>query len=213
MSRLWFTSDTHFGHENLITKMGRTAFATIEEHDAAVLAAINSRVGWNDRLVHLGDFAWHGAVGAYRMKIQCKHILFVIGNHDKALKCKNTFGEIPDMREIKLSNGIAAICTHYPMAYWNKSHHGSYNLYGHCHAQREAALDAIWPDRRALDVGVDNALRLLGHPGPFSEQDVIDLIGNRPGHDDVAFYEAFKAAKRVGPTSSVTKRPEEETGR
>lgn len=189
---LFFTSDTHFGHENLLIKMGRTGFASIEDHDAQVLDQINTLVGRTDRLVLLGDFAWHGAVGKYRQQIRCRHILFVIGNHDKRLKCTNVFGDIPDMRWIKLSNGVKAVCTHYPLAFWDKSHHGSYHFYGHCHAQREATLDTVFPGRRSLDVGIDNARLLLGAPRPFRETELIDLMESRPGHDPISFYEGLK---------------------
>lgn len=79
MSNIFFISDTHFGHEKLVGKGaagfskpmhgescgdGESArpFATIEEHDEALLKNWNSVVGVNDTVYHLGDFAVGGDI-------------------------------------------------------------------------------------------------------------------------------------------------------
>jgi len=40
----------------------------------------------------------------------------------------------------------------------------------------EAHLDAVIPNRRSLDVGVDNAYRLLGEWRPFAIDEIITLL-------------------------------------
>jgi hypothetical protein len=47
-----------------------------------------------------------------------------------------------------------------------------------------------------MDCGVDNALKLLGEIRPFSEDEIIDILGSRPGHDDVAWYEEQRKARK-----------------
>jgi hypothetical protein len=39
--------------------------------------------------------------------------------------------------------------SHYPHAYWPRSHKGCLHVYGHVHAEREATLDAALPGRRS----------------------------------------------------------------
>jgi calcineurin-like phosphoesterase family protein len=79
--------------------------------------------------------------------------------------------------------------SHYPHAYWPSSHHGSFHFYGHCHTQREETLDQVFPGRRSIDVGVDNAALLFNDYIPLSERCLIDYLIQQPGHDPVSFYE------------------------
>ena len=65
-------------------------------------------------------------------------------------------------------------------------------VYGHVHDQREATLNAIWPERRAMDCGVDSAKRILERYCPFSEDEVYDILSKRKGHDPVEFYLALR---------------------
>lgn len=78
----WFTSDTHFGHANIIPYCGRP-FRDVTEMNGALIHNWNVRVRASDRVIHLGDFAlgpkdlWRG----YRQALNGR-ILFVVGNHD-----------------------------------------------------------------------------------------------------------------------------------
>lgn len=38
-----------------------------------------------------------------------------------------------------------------------------------------------------MDVGVDNAKHLLGEYRPFSEDDIISILGAQPGHHPISF--------------------------
>jgi hypothetical protein len=46
----------------------------------------------------------------------------------------------------------------------------------------EDYLDSMWPERRSMDVGVDNAFRIFGEYRPFSEYDILNLLSTRKGH-------------------------------
>jgi calcineurin-like phosphoesterase family protein len=67
------------------------------------------------------------------------------------------------------------------MALWDGSHRGNVQLYGHSHANAEAKLDQMMPDRRSMDVGVDNAFRLLGEYRPFSLEEISQIMDDRNG--------------------------------
>lgn len=51
---VYFTADTHFGHENIIKFCDRP-FASVEEMDETLIANWNGRVRANDTVFILGD--------------------------------------------------------------------------------------------------------------------------------------------------------------
>lgn len=169
MSRHFFVSDTHWGHANILKYCVRP-FLSDEElhfinegqefkvsreslriHDETILDNINEVVRPKDILWHLGDFAWgdYETVKYYRNKIKCRTVNLIWGNHDQR-SIKNLFSETFDQVMIKV-NGYNIMLNHYPMRSWDKSHYGSWQLYGHVHG-------AIPDDPTVLqiDVGVDS---------------------------------------------------------
>ena len=82
---IWFTSDTHFGHENMLRLSDRPWSAVAQMNDAMV-ANINSKVAADDELYILGDFSFKMTVqDAYELRksITCKRVHLLPGNHDK----------------------------------------------------------------------------------------------------------------------------------
>jgi calcineurin-like phosphoesterase family protein len=82
MSRIFLTSDTHFGHENII-KYCKRPFANAKQMDDALIANWNEVVGPEDVVWHLGDFAlcddWR------KREILCSLNgvkKLILGNHD-----------------------------------------------------------------------------------------------------------------------------------
>jgi calcineurin-like phosphoesterase family protein len=192
----FFTADLHLDHENIL-KITDRPFTSVLDHDEHVLENINRLVGRTDRLFVLGDVAWH-SIGNHIDRIVCKDIHLVWGNHDRANFGKK-FKTAEDVAEIKIGakpNEHKVWLSHYAHAYWPCSHRGSFHLYGHTHRQREETLDTLFPGRRSMDVGVDNARHLLGEMRPFSEHEIIEILGSRPGHDQIEFYDQFQAKLR-----------------
>lgn len=197
----FFTADTHFGHNAIVKMMGRVAptgalMASMEEHDMLLINTINKYVGKQDELFVIGDFAWDRP-GFYRDKIQCRKINLVLGNHDKKQKSSNVFGQTPEVMRTKAYNlsrkdYVKLYLCHYPTAYWDGSHRGWAHLYGHTHGQREEYLDLLEPQRRSMDIGVDNIFRLYGEYRPLSEWEVYDYMAKRSGHDDIRFYHDYQ---------------------
>lgn len=186
----WYTADLHLGHNNLARMRG---YNDTYAHDAMIIDNINRYVQPKDRLFIVGDFAWKRPQ-SYRPRIACKQIVFIRGNHDTHQDCLRAFGTVHDIfvqRKFGANNEPLIMC-HYPMAYWDRSHYGSYHVYGHMHSNREATLEAMMPNRRALDVGVDNAKRLLGEYRPFAKADILALLDGRRGHDDIAYYQSLR---------------------
>lgn len=155
----WFTADTHFGHRNIITHCNRP-FADECEMDEQLLDNINLLVAPSDTLYHLGDFArYHRTFAAYRDRIRCRNIVLVLGNHDPQTRSGQPKNRFLDMfSRVYLSLQIAPlvggarqpmVLSHYAMRTWNRSHRGSWNLFGHSHG--------MLPDNgsKSFDVGVD----------------------------------------------------------
>jgi len=193
-------ADPHFAHTGIIGMMARVdttgkLFTNIEDHDNQLLDTINKVVDRNDHLVIAGDFAY-GKPSKYRAKINCKHIHFVMGNHDRVKASENAFGTVRDTMTVKITDGAErrdkVVVTHYPNFYWDGSHRGYYHVYGHVHGQREDYMDMVEPERRSMDVGVDNIYRLFGYFGPISESQIYEVLGDRKGHDQLDHYREYQ---------------------
>ena len=77
---IWFTSDTHFGHANIIKYCVRP-WKTVEEMNEALVANWNATVGVRDEVWHLGDFAFREALHDFVPRLRGR-INLVLGNHD-----------------------------------------------------------------------------------------------------------------------------------
>jgi len=169
---IYFTADTHFGHVGILKHQPHRRFATIEDMDAHLIDSINRVVGRNELWI-LGDFAWNKC-GHYRMRIKAKQVHIVTGNHDKP-SLRKCVSSMRDMVYRKF-DGQKFHLTHYPMIAWRTREHGSIHLYGHCHGAMEKKLNALYPGRRAMDVGIDNSYFLTGEFRPFSLDEILERL-------------------------------------
>lgn len=148
-----FTSDTHFGHANIIRYCNRP-FKSVLEMDECMISNWNQKVSKDDTVYHLGDFAfgryWED-IDKYRKRLNGK-IHLIKGNHDKSkLFFRHGFTNFNwnSFQEIKVQGQDITLC-HYALRVWNKSHHGAWHLYGHSHG---SLMDD--PNSLSFDVGVD----------------------------------------------------------
>ena len=116
----------------------------------------NEKVAQDDDVYHLGDFAYETPAKIARIADSLNGRIHIIkGNHDKSLlQCKNSFEWIKDYHELKIADPevgsrLIVLC-HYAMRVWNKSHHGSWHLYGHTHGHLPDEITSL-----SFDVGVD----------------------------------------------------------
>jgi len=153
---IFFTSDTHWGHYNIIEYCSRP-WTTVEEMNEGLIYRWNSVVGPRDTVYHLGDFCMGGKskpnIWLSRLN---GHIHLIRGNHDRYVKDQG-FASVQYYRELKV-NKQKIVLLHYPMRTWNGSHKNkpSWHLFGHVHGSMTVkhgrkTLD----DCLAMDVGVD----------------------------------------------------------
>lgn len=151
--QVWFTSDTHFGHTNVIRYSNRP-FRDKEEMDEAMIANWNARVQPGDIVYHLGDvfFCQEPVAMSILRRLNGQKFL-IYGNHDKLIKrserLRSMFVKCADYHEVTIEGQSIILC-HYPMITWNKSHHGSWMLHGHCHGNLKYPFEA-----KIHDAGVD----------------------------------------------------------
>jgi len=214
---VYFTSDTHFFHNNIIKYSNRPFLTDADKRaleanggnwhrgdwkgngssnwritDEAVrtmndtlIDNINKVVGENDTLWHLGDWAFAPKQEYYRTcklirdRILCKNVYLIWGNHDR-IEINNIFSGTFGLHQINVNKQKIVLC-HYAMAVWDGSHRGTICLYGHSHANAEEWLNKTMPGRRSLDVGVDNAYKLLGDYRPFSFEEIANIMAKRKG--------------------------------
>ncbi len=144
---VFFTADTHFGHEN-IRKHCRRPFGTVEEMDEAIISNWNGTVAAGDLVYIIGDFAWLDH-SRYLARLKGKKIL-IKGNHDKMSQvCLRNFTEVHQLLARSLDKHLVVMC-HYCMAVWPSSCHGAWHLHGHSHGRIKE-----FPDLPRCDIGVD----------------------------------------------------------
>jgi calcineurin-like phosphoesterase family protein len=151
MPNIWFTSDTHFGHYNIIKYCNRPFKDTVEMNET-IIRNWNNVVKETDFVYHLGDFAYGKDVTNFDMYFNRLNgfIVLIEGNHDQlASMNKHKFYSYKKMHEIRYNDQDVILC-HYAMRIWNKSHHGAWHLYGHSHGTLPDDIHAL-----SFDVGVD----------------------------------------------------------
>ena len=80
--RVFFTSDTHFYHANIINFCGRP-FKNVEVMNETLIANWNSVVGPDDIVFHLGDFCLGGSAEWTNILNRLNgKIYLIVGNHD-----------------------------------------------------------------------------------------------------------------------------------
>jgi calcineurin-like phosphoesterase family protein len=113
----------------------RISPASIDRMNTAMIDNINAVVKPNDVLWHLGDVFWghnnFDFAKSIRDRINCKTIHHVWGNHDEP-EIVSLFASSQHYAEVVVEHQKIFMC-HYPMRAWDKSHKGSWQLYGHVH--------------------------------------------------------------------------------
>lgn len=172
-NRAFVSSDHHFNHRKILEYCERP-FDSPEEMNAAFVSNHNKIVRPNDFVFFLGDFAFHPATTKKFLEQLNGRIHFIWGNHDKRTKkvirslCEWTGG----LKVIVGGKRKKITLCHFPMESWDGSNWGHLHFHGHCHGTRT-------PTPGMLDVGIDNAYKLLGEYRPFSIQEAIEFVPKR----------------------------------
>jgi calcineurin-like phosphoesterase family protein len=194
-NNVWFTSDTHYGHSNLVRGVTNWRnvegeipieqvrnFSTVEDMNELMVENINKNVNPSDWLIHLGDWSFGGydKIQEFREQINCNNIVLILGNHDHHIqreipKFKKMFNHITHYEELKVTRGNnpsnTMVLCHYPIISWNQMHHGSFMLHGHQHLKGER----IFGQGKRMDIGLSGSEEF----SPYHIEEIINLLSNR----------------------------------
>ena len=171
--KIWFTSDLHFGHRNVIRFCNRP-WCDEKQMGLGLINNWNETVSDEDIVFVLGDTFWFNdsrSIKKVLSQLKGKDIYILPGNHDDF----NAYHRVDDPR-IHLCEDIVALwleseenlvwpkkimevwLTHYPMMTWPHRENGAIQLFGHIHSQQgrtegvDQDLPLYWNQR---DVGCD----------------------------------------------------------
>jgi len=160
---LWFTSDTHFCHENVLRFSSRP-FKDVREMNETLIRNWNETVSENGIVFHLGDFCmgsskeWNDILSRLNGRIY-----LILGNHDfRNIKqaFMSRFEMVAQQMTIRVG-GQSIILNHNPFLAYGGAYRGTWQIFGHVHSGPLSHTSLDLPRLKMLsplqyDVGVDN---------------------------------------------------------
>ena len=127
---IFFTSDTHFFHGNIIRYCNRP-FDSIDAMNEGMIQRWNNRVGPEDTVYHLGDVVINRRALKTLARLNGDKVL-IKGNHD-IFRLEEYTPHFRDIRGYHVMNGM--ILSHIPLHPESLGRFGV-NIHGHLHANR-----------------------------------------------------------------------------
>ena len=167
---IYFTSDLHLGHKNII-KLCHRPFASLEEMDETLVSNWNQVVTNGDTVYIIGDLMFRTQNHPLDVlkRLRGKKNL-ILGNHDRGwlnkIEAADFFKSVESYSEISDGKRKLALC-HYPMMSWGGTGKGSYLIHGHIHNNRDAAY---WPLLASMDHALNASVEInLYKPVTFDQ--------------------------------------------
>jgi calcineurin-like phosphoesterase family protein len=145
----YFSTDWHLDHANVI-KYDNRPFKDVREMNKTIIDNYNKIVKPNDNFYFLGDFCFNIRNAEEHLSKLNGNLFFIKGNHDKQdmIRLYQRYGTyLGEQKKIKVQ-GQEIVLNHYGMRVWDKSHHGTWCLYGHSHGSLPDD-----PNSLSMDVG------------------------------------------------------------
>ena len=186
--KVWITSDTHYNHKNICRGTSKWThasnmrnFDTLSHMNETIINNINEVVGYDDVLIHLGDWSFGGfeSIAEFRNRIVCKQVSLVLGNHDHHIEnnrdgIQDLFAHVTHYTRMEVKTKDTThkfVLQHFPIISWQDMAKGTFHLFGHMHLP---ANKKMMPGR-SMDVGMDgNNLK------PYELKSIINTLSGRP---------------------------------
>ncbi len=169
-SNVFFMSDLHYGHKNIID-IDKRPFQDIEEMNTYIVEELKTKLRPTDILFDLGDLFWKSSnIKICREvidSIPTKNLYKVMGNHDPYKHYLDSLtnslfdrfiqvGDIFDIRIDYEGKEYEIALSHYPILDWNHMYSGGLHIYGHTHGHTDSWVSR--GSRLMVDVGFSASL-------------------------------------------------------
>ena len=185
-SDVYFISDFHLFHKNVI-KFDNRPFTRpdgspdVNAMHETIINNWNNTVTDNDVVFYLGDLCFGRPEWANNIIFALSgKIHFIMGNHDKYKDIikYNRFESVNDYVDLNIigdnNPNLHFALMHYPIYSWNRAHHGSYMVHGHCHGNlHHGETSDFYVGRKVIDVGCN----LIDYT-PISYKEIINKLKN-----------------------------------
>lgn len=200
--KIFFTSDLHFGHENVI-RFDNRPFNTVEEMDEEMIKRWNTKVGKGDIVYVLGDFIWKAATNEAVSIIRRLNgqIILIKGNHDRFLHnaaAKKALAGIKDYDDIcvTLEDGTTRRCilSHYFIPFYNGHRYQAIHLHGHSHFTEESAEEVRITtelNEKGYDLKIYNVGCMYWNYTPVTLDEILERKAYGQANKNVGFRSRF----------------------
>lgn len=143
--KVFFTSDLHIGHENVLIFDNRP-FKSLEEMKQEIIRRWNEKVRPGDLVYVLGDMIWKMQDHEVHelLKALNGQIILIKGNHDRFWKNSKTQKLLAGIKDkdnisVTLNDGtnVRVILSHYFEPFYLGQRYNGVHLYGHFHDSQE----------------------------------------------------------------------------
>lgn len=164
--KLFFIADPHFHHENSVKFFRGHRFSSLQEMEDTLVHHWNTKVEEQDLVIVAGDFSFghKKEISDVLERLNGRKCL-IKGNHDKLTQktYEDLFEWVKDIYKMTVKVSLPSgettsrriVISHYPMAAWPESFHGSWLICGHTHGMMRESLPTTLDHGLLLDVGVD----------------------------------------------------------
>lgn len=160
---VFFTSDTHFFHKNVIEYCNRP-FNNVEEMNEGIINLWNEVVPKDGIVFHLGDVCFGGKTRLEAVVPRLNGTIYLIrGNHDVKNIPPYLFKDVYEQLMIKVVGDEEIpeqkiFMHHFPFLTWPEKEQGCWQLFGHLHLKNDINNRNPIKDKLSinqLEIGVD----------------------------------------------------------
>ena len=191
MSNIYWSADTHIGHQSILKYMPERPYVTeldTTAHDKWLIDLWQKTASKHDKIYFAGDLTLYKSEDARRLLEQLPGEKYLaVGNHDGRIKAhSNYFRKVAQIMEITikpsmyevLSEELCIVLCHYPLLDWPGKQQRAVMLHGHCHGTMDD-YNANSANLR-FDIGIDGALAKQAD-GLIDMKTLYDAIFNKTG--------------------------------
>lgn len=185
--KLFFTSDPHFFHGNII-KFCNRPFNNNEEQAEELIRLWNEKVPIDGIVFVAGDFFFTGNIQSIESVLYRLNgtIYWIMGNHDYQNRLdREVFSQMPMINAqadiitllVREDNNKQFVISHYPYMYWQS---GFFHLHGHVHGgPNSKAAEKVPEHHMRYDIGVDN-----NNYAPISYDELMEIFDKKSDNYD-----------------------------